>query len=165
MKWNEKEGNILTSSEELNRNWVAHVEDENDPLRKFYHKILYWCSKTLQNLIQVLNLLKNFTQSSYKRLLAKTGRNYMYFSPFSTAYKSSQPSNFSNANFFATTSTDSNSASNSNWYPYQIYLKQIFLGLFANFKPKVQKGSKNVKCVLKFNFAFISGSDICIIPE
>ncbi len=100
-----------------------------------------------------------------------------YFSPFSTMYKDSKPSDFFHVNLFAIFSTESKSALNYAFYGTHIenILEKIFWGHISTFckilKPnactKWLKITKNIfyKCVLEFNFASIHGSGLYICPK
>ncbi len=85
-----------------------------------------------------------------KKVISIKVKELCTFSPFSTVYKSSQPCNFLRGNFFATFSTDSNSASNSAFDTHiKIIWKNYFLvilPLFANLGVKcARNGSTNLK--------------------
>jgi hypothetical protein len=64
----------------------------------------------------ISNPLKKVFKRAFKKLLAYKSVEIMYFSPFSTVYTSSQPSNFLSVIVLATFSTDSKSALFENFY-------------------------------------------------
>jgi hypothetical protein len=98
-------------------------------------------------------------------------RNYVLFHLSVLCF---QPNNFLRVNFFATFSTDLNSASNYAffdthikiiWKKYLFGHISTFCKLWSQTRAKRLQKSKNIfyKCVLEFNFASFNGSGLLII--
>ncbi len=93
--------------------WVVRWKHPIDILAGHSNKPVFFLQKVLK--------------SSYKKVISINVSKLCIFPPFSTVYKSSQPSNFLSVIFFPTFSTDSKLASIfSFFYTYWKYWEKIF---------------------------------------
>ncbi len=124
-----------------NQNWIIIVYSDSRFLKDFWFFEPFCALWKLQNAKSAKMAPKIFL-SQHPGL--------WFFSPFSTVFKSSHPSNFLCLDFFATFSTDSKSASNSAFSDTHIEnIEKYFwdkIALFTNFEAKCSwNGAKNRK--------------------